>query len=1781
MDLAELRFKVDTKQLEDAALKIEALGIAVQKLNKPLSENATATAKVVKEHLKTEEAVAKAAAATEKLQSAQDKNTESTKKSLSVLEKQNLILEYMAQGNSRGQASIMATYKAAGALDDQMLELNNTLKTQRTLIGGDPFDKSIGLMQKLQNEYKNTSEVTALFNRNLGLTEKQMTDIAREKQRLIALYKIEGKDINGLSAEYENLIKQSVEINTQNDLRTNSMKSQIKAVSDTAKANEYLTKELYRVDSALKQENLTLSSGTNNALLRFEKALKSSGLTASEQTTKLEAYRQKLLQLQKASGDRQVDYLSRALGPQITDIAVGLATGQNPLTVMLQQGGQLRDQFALAGVAGKDMGEMLKTAAASMVTSVKDVAMAVGGLLVSSFVNVGRTILSTVLAPLTLMKTVITQVATGTLTLASATEALKIAFTGLSRSGILLIVTAVATLAVEYYKLISAQSELSKSITLTGASFGMSTRQAEAFAANMAKSGGSTLQFMAILTDFAKAGAKADEVTVRLAKDLEKYAGQAADKTAESYAKLSEAPTKGLLDIAKAQGFVSKAILDKVHRLEEEGKTYEAIAVAQQAWKDSNQKAIDAIKSDLNPLQELWIKIKDGITSAGEAIYQFASSSAVVKVLTTAWETFAVIVAEVWFVLKQTVQTVIDLVNVLTAPIGTKLAVFEAAIEAAKKAREEHDKSIASILKRKEVTKGLTDEEVKQREANANAAKVAEDRWKKEKESTDFFQASMKSAKDLIIGTTQAQGELNDAERKYLEITNDPKYVKLTEARKKELKWLFDIAAVKVDQLKLDKMITEENLKLAEENNDLMLQAKLIGASDVERKRAIKTRKAEVELQKELVEIAKSSKGDVEAARAAAYERYAQKVKNANTEISIELANELTNSLTDAVMTGLTEGGAAGAKKLRSLIVAELMKPITVVVQAVIGNIVQGAVGSLTGSAATSAGGSFLTSATSSIIGSFAGKELAASFSSGALSSAYGAGFKASWGGTSAANTAEIGTFAGEGAAGTAAAGQAGYYSGMAAGALGGMALNRGISGDYKINNSVSTIQDIATIAATAIMGPVGGIIAGAASGLMNRAFGMGSKEVNASGISGTFSAKGANVQAYQKWSQSGGWFRSDKSGTDFSAVSSQLQDVLDFALGASTGLTTSFAKLIGATTEGISNFTKQIDISLQGLDAAGQQKAIEDAINAYGEDLASLIVGKVSETSIGAFSKSLNPLIKVGETASQALSRLANSLTSVNTILETLDHTLLTVSLTGAEAASKLADAFGGLDNFASATAAYYEAFYTEEERTAKTLERLQTAFSQLGLTLPTTLKGFRDIVDAQNLYTDSGRQTYAVLLGLSSAFASVTTTVTESVDKMKIATDATDAAFSVLESVINRQKKEIDKSINLKQKELDVLKTNSSALESSISTLTGLFDLLKTNINELYRSVTATSAMSLASARAFIGQSILSANATGVLPNEGELSDAISTVRNSIDKNYYKTKADAERERLLLANDLIQLQDLTRSQLSKEDQMLLDVQQQITLAETQIDVLNAQKTTLDSTLDTAKEQLNALRNVDTSLISLTTALNDFAKAVASESAVKAATAATASASSNAALAPYSINDSAADRQAKVQAQTGVVVSSLDPALVQAAKVLYQSTHGGASTAEYNAAAAAVGGNIGQALGWDGSIAGTENLRQIYGFASGGAYPGGLALVGEQGPELINFNQSGQVYTAGQTSNLLNNANLVTELQGLREEVQMLRYEARATAVNTGKAAKILDRAVQQGDAISVVIQA
>jgi hypothetical protein len=106
------------------------------------------------------------------------------------------------------------------------------------------------------------------------------------------------------------------------------------------------------------------------------------------------------------------------------------------------------------------------------------------------------------------------------------------------------------------------------------------------------------------------------------------------------------------------------------------------------------------------------------------------------------------------------------------------------------------------------------------------------------------------------------------------------------------------------------------------------------------------------------------------------------------------------------------------------------------------------------------------------------------------------------------------------------------------------------------------------------------------------------------------------------------------------------------------------------------------------------------------------------------------------------------------------------------------------------------------------------------------------------------------------------------------------------------------------------------------------------------------------------------------------------------------------------------------------------------------------------------------------------------------------------------------------------------------------------------------------------------------RDLGGIPAFAAGGLHAGGLRLVGENGPEL-EVTGPARYYSAAETSSMMSGSGnratmpgvdgMVDELRALRKEVSMLRDEARATAINTGRTQDIMKRITKNGESMIV----
>lgn len=89
--------------------------------------------------------------------------------------------------------------------------------------------------------------------------------------------------------------------------------------------------------------------------------------------------------------------------------------------------------------------------------------------------------------------------------------------------------------------------------------------------------------------------------------------------------------------------------------------------------------------------------------------------------------------------------------------------------------------------------------------------------------------------------------------------------------------------------------------------------------------------------------------------------------------------------------------------------------------------------------------------------------------------------------------------------------------------------------------------------------------------------------------------------------------------------------------------------------------------------------------------------------------------------------------------------------------AVQALIAASGGIESLAANASAYYDAFYSDDEKKANTLRQVGQALQAVGLALPQTREEFRALVEQQQALGAAGAPAVAALLGVAGAFAGV----------------------------------------------------------------------------------------------------------------------------------------------------------------------------------------------------------------------------------------------------------------------------------------------------------------------------------------------------------------------------------------------------------------------------------------
>lgn len=959
-----------------------------------------------------------------------------------------------------------------------------------------------------------------------------------------------------------------------------------------------------------------------------------------------------------------------------------------------------------------------------------------------------------------------------------------------------------------------------------------------------------------------------------------------------------------------------------------------------------------------------------------------------------------------------------------------------------------------------------------------NLHKSLEKIWKVDGDKTvSSMTEVMKAAKR----TAPEIGALADASKKAAE--DYEKMIKSADALVASIKFEADAYAMtnveKETAIALQKLV---NLGIKEGTEEYNKYSEALISAVMDREQM----KALAEIQKKDIEDRKKAEEKLLEDRKKKEEEFADEIKQIN--------NQIGQSLADALMTGGTNAKDFIVNMFKTMILRPMLQPI-----------LTGIVGGFTSSALAGSA-----NATESVAGGSVGNSLGLMTMANNLKTAYTmvTGGFTSLGETISRSIVDLGASFGDlqgidlalsesGASLLEAASTIGTVASITAGIGAGLGIGNLISGGKSIGGSSWTSVGTGTALGAAIGSVVpvlgtalGAAVGGAIGGLVNAAFGMGSKENTDSGIIGKLSASNPlGMAQYQEWQQKGGWFRSDQSGSDWTNLDPKLQKYLNNSVATTAIAVRQYADILKLPAKGIAEFSFEVKQSLAGLSAEEAQKAVDALLSAYGNALAASVTAEIG------------PFQRDGEEAGATLARLATSLQGVNDVFKTLNVNLLDASLYGADAASKLVDMFGGLDKFVSATDAYYQAFYTEQERSAKTTQQLSDVFSQLGLAMPTTNASFRAMVEAARAAGNDGL--FAALIKLAPAFNTLTTALSQAVDN----------AFSALQGAIQS---EMQTALSTIEKQKTIAESARQVANDAVTAFKSIFDYLKGQIADLL--AIADPAQSSAQGFAFVRDALDTALNTGTLPDQGLLSDAVSAARNSLSSENFATAFEMKRANMALAADLQQLQGIAGDQMTTAEE-------QLKVAEDQLSFLTAQAESTqayyDNQLQMAQNQVNELRGINGSVMSVADAMASFGAAVN------------------------------ASRMAANQVSNDLTAQVSQMYI----DILGRAPDSGGLASWLNSG-----------LSLDEIRAGIMNSeeKRLRGYASGGLYPGGLAMVGENGPELINFNRPGMVYNAAQTDNILSGSAVVDEVRALREENQV---QSRAIVALQSRLTRLFER--------------
>lgn len=681
-------------------------------------------------------------------------------------------------------------------------------------------------------------------------------------------------------------------------------------------------------------------------------------------------------------------------------------------------------------------------------------------------------------------------------------------------------------------------------------------------------------------------------------------------------------------------------------------------------------------------------------------------------------------------------------------------------------------------------------------------------------------------------------------------------------------------------------------------------------------------------------------------------------------------------------------------------------------------------------------------------------------------------------------------------------------------------------------------------------------------SGFLSSVFGGGTSEaksVTSAGIQLRGSLQSiiddtaGSITAYKdvlsQFHSDGGWFGSDEdwssSTRQFDGVRDDVRKALSDVFLNAKDVMTAVGSKVGIGVEAINEAFSSINFEgLEGdIDSMGLTgQAALDQLNA-------VVSTKLDQTAKLLFS-TFDRYKRFGEGFLETVSRVVDGNNKLDQSLRSIGSSF--DILTRFNISDAMIEAAGGLETFMDQASLFKDRFLTDAEKLAPVQKSVSAQLDKLHISTNISREDFKKLVLAQDLGTLGGQKLYQSLMELAPGFDIVAKAAEATADLNTSLLTAQGKSYEVLEIsrakvIVNMSKEDaaIQRQINLAE---DVNKTTT--LQNALDTASG-------NITKVLTATREAELRVLSDGDKVIQLRIYK------LQDEAKL----LTVRQKI----YTALGDSEAALAITrVNELNTIDDA----LKPYQKYLYALEDENTLKAKLTTAYNTQSSAIKGTITSLTSSIKTLKDYRTTLTAGSTSTLTPAEKYAQSRMALFQTAASAQAT---------ITDTSTAEQVAARDTAVGQLSSTSETFLAASREMYAS--GAQYTTDFSSVldilSTSTDNLVAQKTTAESQLEALDSsvtfltaiatstdtvaslLTQYYaqqgitaqaktaipGLASGGI-GNGITMVGERGPEIVDFKNPGRVYSNRASNDLLNTKDLVAEIKALREEVSQLRAD-------------------------------